>query len=58
MYLLWAGRLGSFLFQVGLSSIENRTNTDDLSVQRVLKTGKDGRFDDVKGKPAAFSGFW
>lgn len=40
MILLWAGRLGSFLFQ------------------RVLKAGKDSRFDEIKTSPAKFSVAW
>ncbi|ORX36474.1 hypothetical protein BD324DRAFT_602249 [Kockovaella imperatae] len=40
LYLLWAGRLGSFLFQ------------------RIKKSGKDSRFDEIKQSPAAFSGAW
>ncbi|KAK1920891.1 hypothetical protein DB88DRAFT_513628 [Papiliotrema laurentii] len=40
LYLLWAGRLGTFLFQ------------------RVLKHGKDSRFDDLKTDPKKFSAMW
>lgn len=40
LVVLWAARLGTFLFQ------------------RVMKVGKDSRFDDIKQKPLSFLGAW
>ncbi|WWC68877.1 uncharacterized protein I206_102813 [Kwoniella pini CBS 10737] len=40
MMLIWAGRLGYYLFG------------------RIAKHGSDSRFDDLKTKPAIFSGMW
>jgi hypothetical protein len=54
LYLLWAGRLGSFLFQVSAMYVVLR----QAHAQRVLKHGKDSRFDDLKTDPKKFSGMW
>jgi hypothetical protein len=61
MIALWAGRLGYYLFGVSPSFLRDGdrwpggTDADD---QRVLKHGKDSRFDEIKKNPGQFSVAW
>lgn len=58
MVTLWAGRLGTFLFQVLAAKVSSKSSLADRDAQRIRKHGKDSRFDEIKQSPVQFFGAW
>ena len=58
MALTWTTRLGSFLAQVRRRFGIERLKLIHACTQRIMKDGKDSRFDEIKKNPLMFSGAW